>query len=411
MTNSPVNDTSPTDGISEPDTQVQLDTLLGAEPRGVTRHWLSLMILAAAAVGAVGFFVRFVVGEDSPYYVATIEQGDLTPLVSERGLLHGSGEVTVSASETGRMTWVSGKTDGAVKKGELLAIIDTGQAENEIPIAHSGVSAAEAAVASAGVVADDTAARLARFENVWKRSGGRAPSLNEIERARTEAQQANLALSAARAELTAAKLQLKDQQTRKAGTEVRAPISGTLVVRHAKPGQIVKQHQSLFTVAAGLGPLTIEVPLTGPQSALIQAGSRAQVRLDAMPDAPLSATLTKLRVSPPPQSAPPLAVFTVEHAVPQALPGMAATIEIELPTRNNVLLAPNPALAFASSPLQNSKRQRIYLLERGDAKRVYVTAGNSDGKRTEIFANGLKPGDAVIIGWRSDISDAKRIGR
>lgn len=397
--------------MTEQDTHTPLDTLLGAAPRHVLRHWLSLLVLALAALAALVFFVQFVTGEDTPYYSAPVERGDLTPLISERGQVRGSGEVTVTASLTGRMTWISGKTDGAVEQNELLAVIDAAQVANMVEIARSRLTGAEAALEGAQVSAQDAGSRLARFESVWKRSGGRAPSLNEIERARAEARRADLAVSAAQAEVRAAQLQLKDDRARQAGSEVRAPIAGTLVMRHTQLGQTVAEHQPLFTIAAGLAPLTVEVPLAGQSDAPIKAGTLAQVRLDAMPDVPQSATMTLLRITPPPQSAPPRAVFTIERPDPRVRPGMVATVEIEFPERRNVLLVPNPALQFEPVSGQSHRRQRIYVLEDGEPRRVYVNIGSSDGKRTEVFANGLEPGDQVIIGWRDATSGADRTGR
>lgn len=397
--------------MTEQDTHTPLDALLGAAPRHVLRHWLSLLVLAIAALAALTFFVRFVTGEDSPYYSAPVERGNLTPLVSERGQVRGSGEVTVNAGLTGRMTWISGKTDGEVEKGELLAVIDAGQVASLVEIDRSRLAAAQAALEGARVSAQDAGGRLARFESVWKRSGGRAPSLNEIERARAEARKAALGVSAARAEAEAAQLQLTNDRARQAGSEVRAPIAGTLVMRHAQPGQVVDEQQPLFTIAAGMDPLTVEVPLTGRSDAPIKAGTLAQVRLDAMPDTPQLATLTLLRVTPPPQSAPPRAVFTIERPDPKVRPGMAATVEIEFPQRRNVLLVPNPALQFEPATGQSHRRERIYVLEDGEPRRVYVSTGSSDGKRTEVFANGLEPGDQVIIGWRDATSGADKTGR
>ncbi|WP_404479582.1 efflux RND transporter periplasmic adaptor subunit [Novosphingobium sp. BL-52-GroH] len=397
--------------MTEQDAHTPLDALLGAAPRHVMRHWLSLLVLALAALGAVTFFVRFVTGEDSPYYSAPVERGNLVPLVSERGQVRGSGEVTVTALLPGQVTWVSGKSDGEVEKGEVLAVIDAGQAESTVAIDRSRLAAAQAALDAARVSAQDTGSRLARFESVWKRSGGRAPALNEIERARAEARRADLAVTGARAEVQAAQLQLKDDQARQAGSEVRAPISGTLVIRHVQPGQRVAEQQPLFTIAAGLAPLTVEVPLTTQSTAPIKAGTLARVRLDAMPDTPQSATLTLLRISPPPQAAPPHAVFTIEKPDPKVRPGMAATVEIELPERRNVLLVPDAALVFEPAARQGHRRERIYVLDDGEPKRIYVTVGSSDGKRTEVFANDLEPGDRAIIGWRDATSGEGRSGR
>jgi HlyD family secretion protein len=395
-----------TELLDKQDKNTPLDALLDAAPRGAMRHWLSLLVLALAALGTLAFFVRFVTGEDSPYYSAPVEKGDLVPQVSERGQVRGSGEVTVTAPISGRVMWVTGKSDGDVQKGEVLALIDASQVVNAVAIGRSRLVVAQSSLEAANVSVEDAGSRLARFETVWKRSGGRAPSLNEIEGARVEARRAELGVEASRAEVKAAGLQLKNQQALLASAEVRAPIAGTLVMRQVQPGQSVTENQSLFTIAAGLAPLTIQVPLTGGPSAPIKAGTSAQLRFDAIPDAPQSATLTPLGVDP---SRP---VFTIESPDPRVRPGMAATVEIALPERRNVLLVPDAALAFEPVDRQErqrgARRERIYVLDHGDPRRVYVTVGGSDGKRAEVFANGLKPGDRVIIGWRDARSGSER---
>jgi HlyD family secretion protein len=395
-----------TDIVSKQDRHSPLDALLDAAPRGAMRHWLSLLVLALAALGTLAFFVRFVTGEDSPYYSAPVEMGNLVPRVSERGQVRGSGEVTVTAAIRGRVTWITGKSDGKVEKGEVLAMLDAGQVASAVAIGRSRLLVAQSSLEAAKISTLDASARLARFESVWKRSGGRAPSLNEIEGARVEARRTELGVETARAEVKAAKLQLKDQQTQLASAEVRAPIAGTLVMREVQAGQTVTENQPLFTIAAGLAPLTIEVPLTPRPGAPIEASALAQVRFDTMPDAPQSATLTPL------QGNPPRPVFTIERPDPWVRPGMAATVEVDLPERRNVLLVPEAALAFEPVDRQEdrreARRERIYVLEHGDPRRIYVTVGGSDGKRVEVFANDLKPGDRAIIGWRDARSGSER---
>jgi HlyD family secretion protein len=398
-----------TDIVSKADKHSPLDALLDAAPRGAMRHWLSLLVLLLAALGTLAFFVRFVSGDDTPYYTAPVERGDIVPRVSERGQVRGSGEVTVTAATPGKVTWIIGKTDAEVAQGELLAVIDAGQLASAVAIARSRVTAAQAALNAAKISAEDASARLARFENVWRRSGGRAPSLNEMENARVEARRAELAVDAARAGVASAGQQLKDQQAQMQSTEVRAPIAGTLVMRQVQVGQTVAGNQPMFTVAAGLAPLTIELPVTSRPNVPIKVGALAQVRFDALPDAPQSARLTPLPGSPQ------RLVFTIERPDPIIRPGMTATVEIDLPERRNVLLVPDAALAFEpvdrQERQQGGRRERIYVLDRGDPRRVYVTVGGSDGKRAEVFANDLEPGDQAIIGWRDASRDKKRSRR
>lgn len=380
-----------------------LDALLGATPRRVARHWLSLLLLAMAGIGALVFLVRFVSGDDAPFYSAAVERGDLVPLVSEAGTVRGSSEVTVRAGLAGRVTWVSGAPEGRVRKGEVLARIDAGAIGRRIAADRSALEAAEAELEAARVAAATAAGRLARFESVWRRSGGRAPSLNEMEAARTEAERADLAVDAASARSEAARARLAEARAREASAEVRAPMDGVLALRQAQPGAWAAEGQPLFTIAPDGARPTVEAPLLSVPALPLRAGTAARVRFDALPERTQQARLTLLKVPPPPQNAPPIAVFALVEADPRVRPGMSATVEIELPRRTNVLLVPDAALTFdpTGASASRRKRARIYLLsEDGKPRRVYVTAGGSDGERTEIFATGIRPGDQVITGWR-----------
>src|SRR3546814_1715766 len=61
--------------------------------------------LSAAAV-ALFLVVRFFAGTESPYYFAQVEAGDLTPQVSERGLIRGSRDLTIHSRVDGAVAWL-----------------------------------------------------------------------------------------------------------------------------------------------------------------------------------------------------------------------------------------------------------------------------------------------------------------
>jgi RND family efflux transporter, MFP subunit len=371
------------------------------------RHWASLLLLAVAALGAVVFFVRFVTGDNSPYYTATVERGDIVPLVSERGVVRSTGELTVRARIDGMVTWVIDGADAEVKTGTLLARIDPGDLSNPLAERRASLEAANAALESAEISARETASRLARFESVWRRSQGRVPSLNELEGARAGSARARLAVQNAQALQKAARLRLIEVETKARGIEVRAPGPGIVAIRHARSGQPVHFDQPLLTLAPTKGEMTIEVPLPAVSPESLKAGTEARLRFDANPDAVLPARLARVRVPMPAGSGPPRAVFVVTAPASHIRPGMPATVEMNLQRRSGVLLVPDAALAFEPGDARGAtaRRQRIYVMSRdGEPKRIYVTTGGSDGRRTEVFATGIRPGDQVITGWRNAAS-------
>jgi hypothetical protein len=78
-------------------------------------------------------------------------------------------------------------------------------------------------------------------------------------------------------------------------------------------------------------------------------------------------------------------------------PGVAATVEIELPAREGVLLVPNAALGFTP---QGGARARSMFWRQGRSASGRRVDRRQRRRRTEILANGLEPGVQVITGRR-----------
>ncbi|WP_454797598.1 efflux RND transporter periplasmic adaptor subunit [Novosphingobium lindaniclasticum] len=387
--------------MTEAETGV-LDTFLGAGNRRGRGHKFSLALLALAVIASIFLLMRFLGGTDSPYYTALVERGDVTPLVSERGTVHGSGEVVLAAALDGTVTAEGVPAGGKVEEGQVLATIDAEPLRSTLAADRALVSAAESDLAAARAAREEAAAKLGRFEDVWRRSGHRVPAINELEGARGAVERAGREVSAAEARLSAARSSLKADSEKLASAVVRAPFSGFVVDRNISNGQRVRTGMRLFTLAASDETLEIEVPLAKAGNAEIGTGTVARVRLDAMPDEAQQATLARVLVDRADAPGSRRAAFTLENPAQTVRPGMAATVEIALPPRKGVMLVPDAALTFEPENSADRSRARIYLVSAdGEPRRVYVATGAGDGKRTEVIANDLKPGDEVIIGWRN----------
>lgn len=384
--------------MSDSEHHSPLDALLGATPKRARRHLVSLVLLVIAGALAAMLLVRFLAGSQSPYYSAPAELGEIAPLVSERGVIRASREIMVKAPFEGTVTAVPGLARGRIRSGQVLAQLDASSAREALAVDRAELAAAEAALSSARVTVQETTSRLVRFESVWRRSGQRVPSLNELEAARADAQRARQQEAAALARLSAARLRIGRATERLKRAHVRSPIDGYVVSRFVEPGRHVQEGLPLFTLAAGLDRMTISVPMTKAQASQLRPGASAAVRVDDMPDEVQSATLERLAAGEGGQ----MGIFVLQNPIRGVVPGMQATVEIELPSRRGALLVPNAALEFAPAGSSGRDRDRIYLLgDDGEPRRVYVSAGASDGKRTEIFGKGVEPGAQVITGWRN----------
>ncbi len=379
---------------------VSLDAFLGATPGTRRRHVLSVGLLVFALMAAVALLLRFVWGGDSAYYTAAAERDDLTPVFTAAGIVHGGGEMTLTAAHDGVIAAVPGATEGAVRQGQELALFDPAPIARALASDRAVLAESEAALSRAEVSDIEMTTRLDRFEDVWHRSNGRVPALNEMEKARADARRSQLDVIGAKARRDQARLQLQTDQATQADAIVRAPVHGIIVSRRIEQGQYVHRQQPLFILATRPNQPTVEILFAAAPVRSLAIGTRARVQIEGLVDRPRMATVTAImpNVTGGGQQRAILALDQPEH---EALPGMSATVEIKLPVLENVLLVPDAALAFDPGAAARRPCACVYLLGHGDRiRRVNIVAGASDGSRTQILAGGIEPGAQVIIGWR-----------
>lgn len=379
----------------------ELDAFLGAVPRRY--QWLSLIALMATLALAFLLLERFLNGPDLAYYTASVERADLTPVLSASGTVHAENEVTVSATEEGTLAAVPGPASGLVEQGQVLVRYDTTATLIDVAEAEGDLAAAGADAGRAGVTLGEARARFERYDSVWRRSQHRVPSLNEMDSARADVLRADIAQTAAGVREAAARARLAALRHRIATAAATAPFTANVVARLVAPGQVVHAGTPLFTLAQRSGRsqsadrLLVEVPLAAADAGRLLTGARARVVVRAGPEGRREAVLD--HVDPANGAARRLAVFRVEGAPGLLRPGMSVSLDIDLPTRRDVLLVPNAALGFA--PDGRTPGGSVYVLgERQEPRQVAVTLGASDGQRTEIVASGIADGDMVITGWR-----------
>lgn len=391
-------------------TEGDLDAFLGASPRRRRARWASALALVAALGVALWLLVRFVDGPDLPYYSVPLERGSLTPAMSAQGTIHAVDEVTLHATQDGVIRSLLGPGDGVVRAGQPIAVFDSAPFEAALASADAAVAASEAALEGARTAAEVARARVDRYESVWRRSQGRVPALNEMEAARAELARAVAAVEAGGAALALAHQRRTEAREKLAGATVRAPFDGVVVSRQVGAGQLVRPGTPLLALASGLDRLVVTVLLPAAEAQRLAPNARARVLLAATPDRVRTARLVRIDPALDPHGGRDrLAVFALDPVDTRAAadgsgvlrPGMGATVEIDLPARDNVMLVPNAALGFTPDGVA-PRRGTIYVLsDDNEPRQVAVATGASDGKRTEILASGLEPGAQVIIGRRS----------
>lgn len=384
------------------------DSLLGAQRPRRRRGLTVLLLVVLAGFAALWLFTRFLVGTDSPYFSAPVERGDLTPTLSLRGTLHGEGEVTLAAAQDGVVVSLASPGGMRVAAGQELVVLDTQALARSLETNQAALDSAREAAQRAQITLREHQVRLERYEGVWRKSGGRVPSLNEMEGARADVSRAQIDLSRAQDAIAQGERQIEMDRASMANAIARAPFAGYLVACSVAPGQWVHAGQPLCTIAANPEKLSLSVPITESDAGRMAAKAGARILVDGKSDAERKASLVRIDRLP---HGGREAVFALaapenggaEKAGAPLLPGLEALAQIDLAERENVLLVPNAALTFSLHGEERSRQSGVYVADSDGAPRfVAVALGANDGRRSEVLSSALQPGDQVIIGWRRD---------
>ncbi len=372
----------------------QIDELLGARPRSRARRWVSIGLLLLALAAAATLLLRFLEGNDTPYYMAPITRGDLRPQLSLPGSLYPAGEITVRAPHDALLTALPQAVGQRVADGQALAVIDTTSYVQLLDADRASLAAARDEASREAIASRAAAARLARFEAVWRASRQRVPSLDELEAARMQAARAALAARRARTLADAAAQRLQADTLRLQAALPRAPVAGVVSAQLVAAGSWVRAGQPILRLAPLGAAARVAVTLDAIDAPL-PPGMPVKVVIGAAP--PRAATLLHVQAGPAGRLH---AVFALPPD-PRLPPRASVTVRLNLPLRRHVLLVPDAALAFAPHCSAQRGRDSICLLARdGTARSVPIVAGPSDGQHTQILAGKVRPGQLAIIGWR-----------
>ncbi|HYN04536.1 MAG TPA: efflux RND transporter periplasmic adaptor subunit [Vicinamibacteria bacterium] len=199
-------------------------------------------------------------------------------------------EVRVGAERGGRLVRVLVEEGAAVRRGQLLAEIESDELRAALAEARARVAEAEAE----GRLAD---ANLARRRQLTEE---KILSVNELDQATRDVETAGARVETAKASVSRYEALL-------AKSRITAPIAGTVVARKVDAGQMVETGDHAFTVA-DLGRLRIEGEAHEADAGAVTLGAEVTITADGYPghswrgrveEIPDSVTLRRIKPQDP----------------------------------------------------------------------------------------------------------------
>jgi HlyD family secretion protein len=316
--------------------------------------------------------------------VSRVEYGKIISKVTGDGELKAKIQVNIQSQVMGRVEKIFVKEGSQVKKGDLLCLLERKSYEANLNLQKARYEQAKNS--------------FVRIDSLYKKQ---LVSDEEYERAKTEYE--------------VAKANYEDALDKYEKTEIRSPISGTVVKLNIEEGETViigtmNNPGTVMMVIADLSAMLAVIEVSERDVVDVKVGNPAKITLDALPDTFFMGKVVRVGYVPITQATATEKItnfeIEIELADTSALlrPGMSVHCEIITAEKDSVLVV--PIAAVGRKRIGDKEVDACFVIENGRAKLRPVKVGSYGDFEAEII-EGLKEGEEVITGPYSVLAKLK----
>lgn len=340
-----------------------------------SRVSLIAVVVLASAGGLIAY--RLSDAKEAPTYrYATATKGDITSSVSSTGTLNAVTTVQVGTQVSGQLAALYADFNDHVKKGQLLARIDSTLAYQSVQDAQANVDRVQAQLISAQSDCD-------RNKKLFDAGMLASSEFSPFE----------LAVVVGKANLKSAQVSLDKARQNLAFTNIYAPIDGVIVQRLVDVGQTVAASLSapqLFLIANSLTQMQILATVDESDIGLIKEGQPVSFTVQSYTNRTFTGTVKQVRLQSTTLNnvVNYTVVVEVSNTDGKLLPGMTATVAFQTGEAKDAILVPNAALRFKGTDAMIAAAAAKAGPTRGDTSRQQaVNVGDS----TRVASQGVTP--------------------
>ena len=269
------------------------------------------------------------------YQAVPVERRSIVVSVRAKGVVQPDTVVEVKSKASGEVLEMKVETGQVVQRGQLLVQIDQRTPRNTLAQTEAQLEVAKA--------------RLENAQTQKRRSDELFKSASITEQ---EHEQALLAVANAKAEVVSAQVSVENARIQMDDTDVRAPVSGTIISKTVERGQVISSPTrdvgggSVLLKMADLDLVQVRTLVDETDIGKIRAGLAASVVVDAYPNQPFQGRV--LKIEPQAETQNNVTMFPVliriENRNGLLKPGMNADVDLQVGKRDSVLAIPNAAL-------------------------------------------------------------------
>jgi RND family efflux transporter MFP subunit len=274
-----------------------------------------------------------------------------------------------------------------VKKGQILAEIDTPEIDQQLLQARAELASAKANAKLAQTTAE-------RYQDLIKTDSVSRLDLDNAE-GNYEAKQAAVLSADANVKRLEAMQQFR---------VIYAPFDGVITARNTDIGALIGNGagaKELFHIAA-VDRLRIYVNVPQNYAQTIRAGTDAGIEIQNLPGRTFTGKMTRTAQSIDAASRTLLTEIDLDNPGGTILPGSFAQVHLKLPTPADTFRLPVNTLIFRAEGM------RVAVVKNGIVAMVPVVLGRDFGTAVEIVS-GLQGGEAVVVNPPDSLADGQSV--
>jgi RND family efflux transporter MFP subunit len=390
--------TTPTDPAAPPHASEAVST-----PAGTSKGpWIALAIVAVLLIIGIIWGIAARSADERQLAQTTHATAELTVATTHPIVTGEAGEIALPGNtQAFNDTPIYARTNGYLKKffvdigqhvtqGELMAIIETPEIDQQLQVAQADLKSAQANLSLADTTAE-------RYQNLLKQDS-------------VSKQETDVAVSGAaakRASVEAAEANVRRLQQLQSFERIYAPFSGVVTARNTDLGDLIDagsgsaQPKDLFRIAA-TGKLRVFVAVPEIYAPNIHDGDTATLTLDEYPGQQFTGRIARNSNSIDMASRTLNVEVDVENPQNKLLPGAYVFVHFKLPQQRTQLSVPANALLFRSEGL------RVAVVSNGRVHLQPITIAKDNGATLQV-GTGLSPSDQIILDPADSIAEGQPV--
>jgi HlyD family secretion protein len=264
----------------------------------------------------------------------TVEKGDVNVVVTATGSMNALTTVQVGTQVSGTISKLFVDFNSVVKKGDVIAILDT-----------TFLAAAKEDADAAKQKAEVQVAQSKReFDRAKKLFDDKVTAQVDFDLALSNYETAQTILRSAKAQVSRATINLQY-------ATILAPISGVIISRNIDVGQTVIASfntPTLFTIANDLTKMQVQANVDEADIGQIKVGQKVNFNVDAYPYDVFKGEIKQVRLQPAivQNVVNYVVIIDVPNPDLKLMPGLTANIEVNIESHKDIFKIPANAISF-----------------------------------------------------------------